>query len=123
LKAGAKKVVISAPAKDDETATLVIGANEDSLAEAGDVISNASCTTNSIAAVMAIMEMEFGVEKAMLTTVHSYTATQVLHDGPSQHRSHVARERQPNHRRLGRSSHDQPSRDARDQGLFHRGDE
>lgn len=83
LKAGAKKVVISAPAKDDETATLVIGANEDKLAEAGDVISNASCTTNSIAAVMAIMEMEFGVEKAMLTTVHSYTATQVLQDGPS----------------------------------------
>ncbi len=83
LKAGAKKVVISAPAKDDETATLVIGANEESLANAGDVISNASCTTNSIAAVMAIMEMEFGVEKAMLTTVHSYTATQVLQDGPS----------------------------------------
>ena len=83
LKAGAKKVVISAPAKDDETATLVIGANEDSLAQAGDVISNASCTTNSIAAVMSIMEMEFGIEKAMLTTVHSYTATQVLQDGPS----------------------------------------
>lgn len=83
LQAGAKKVVISAPAKDDETATLVIGANEDSLAEAGDIISNASCTTNSIAAVMAIMEMEFGVEKAMLTTVHSYTASQNLQDGPS----------------------------------------
>lgn len=83
IKAGAKKVVISAPAKDDETATVVIGANEDKLSEAGDVISNASCTTNSIAAVMAIMEMEFGVEKAMLTTVHSYTATQVLQDGPS----------------------------------------
>ena len=83
IKAGAKKVVISAPAKDDETATLVIGANEDSLADAGDVISNASCTTNSIAAVMSIMELEFGVEKAMLTTVHSYTATQVLQDGPS----------------------------------------
>lgn len=82
LQAGAKKVVISAPAKDDETATLVIGANEDSLAEAGDIISNASCTTNSIAAVMAIMEMEFGVEKAMLTTVHSYTASQNLQDGP-----------------------------------------
>lgn len=83
LKAGARKVVLSAPAKDDETATIVIGANEDSLSKAGDVISNASCTTNSIAAVMAIMEMEFGVEKAMLTTVHSYTATQVLQDGPS----------------------------------------
>lgn len=83
VNAGAKKVVISAPAKDDETATLVIGANEEALAEAGDVVSNASCTTNSIAAVMAIMEMEFGVQKAMLTTVHSYTATQVLQDGPS----------------------------------------
>ncbi len=82
VKAGAKKVVISAPAKDDETATLVIGANEDSLKDAGDVISNASCTTNSIAAVMAIMEMEFGVEKAMLTTIHSYTASQNLQDGP-----------------------------------------
>lgn len=83
LKAGARKVVISAPAKDDETATLVIGANEDTLLSAGDVISNASCTTNSIAAVMAIMELEFGVEKAMLTTVHSYTASQNLQDGPS----------------------------------------
>lgn len=82
IQAGAKKVVISAPAKDDATATLVIGANEDSLAEAGDIISNASCTTNSIAAVMAIMEMEFGIEKAMLTTVHSYTASQNLQDGP-----------------------------------------
>lgn len=82
LQAGAKKVVISAPAKDDATATLVIGANEDKLAEAGDIISNASCTTNSIAAIMAIMEMEFGIEKAMLTTVHSYTASQNLQDGP-----------------------------------------
>lgn len=82
LKAGAKKVVLSAPAKDDETKTLVIGANEDELSEAGDVISNASCTTNSIAAVMDIMEREFGIHKAMLTTVHSYTASQDLQDGP-----------------------------------------
>lgn len=82
LKAGAKKVVISAPSKDDVTKTLVIGANEDELSQAGDVISNASCTTNSIAAVMDIMEREFGIEKAMLTTVHSYTASQDLQDGP-----------------------------------------
>jgi glyceraldehyde 3-phosphate dehydrogenase len=82
LKAGAKKVVISAPAKDEETKTLVIGANEGELSEAGDVLSNASCTTNSIAAVMDIMEMEYGIEKAMLTTVHSYTASQDLQDGP-----------------------------------------
>jgi glyceraldehyde 3-phosphate dehydrogenase len=83
LKAGAKKVVLSAPAKDDETPTIVIGANEERLSETGDVISNASCTTNSIAAVMGVMEMEFGIQKAMLTTVHSYTATQALQDGPS----------------------------------------
>ena len=83
LQAGAKKVVLSAPAKDDGiTKTLVIGANEDELKDAGDVISNASCTTNSIAAVMDIMEREFGIEKAMLTTVHSYTASQDLQDGP-----------------------------------------
>ncbi len=83
IKAGAKKVVISAPAKDEDTKTLVIGANEDELKDAGDVISNASCTTNSIAAVMDIMEREFGIEKAMLTTVHSYTASQDLQDGPN----------------------------------------
>lgn len=82
IAAGAKKVVISAPAKDAETKTLVIGANENELAEAGDVLSNASCTTNSIAAVMDIMAMEYGIEKAMLTTVHSYTASQDLQDGP-----------------------------------------
>lgn len=83
IQAGAKKVVISAPAKDDgATKTLVIGANEDELNQAGDVVSNASCTTNSIAAVMDIMEREFGIEKAMLTTVHSYTASQDLQDGP-----------------------------------------
>ena len=71
LTAGAKKVVISAPTKSADVETLVIGANEDGLEHAGDIISNASCTTNSVAAVMAIMESNFGVEKAMLTTVHS----------------------------------------------------
>lgn len=83
IKAGAKKVVLSGPSKSPEVNTIVIGANEDELKTAGDIISNASCTTNSAAAVMDIMERTFGVEKAMLTTVHSYTATQVLQDGPS----------------------------------------
>lgn len=83
LKAGAKKVVLSGPSKSSEVKTVVIGANEDELKDAGDIISNASCTTNSVAAVMDIMDRTFGVEKAMLTTVHSYTATQVLQDGPS----------------------------------------
>ncbi len=82
ITAGAKKVVLSAPAKDGDVHTIVIGANEDTLESAGDIISNASCTTNSAAAVMDIMEQNFGVEKAMLTTVHSYTASQNLQDGP-----------------------------------------
>lgn len=83
LAAGAKKVIISAPTKSADIDTLVIGANEESLDKAGDIISNASCTTNSVAAVMAIMEESFGVSKAMLTTVHSYTASQALQDGPA----------------------------------------
>ncbi|HSX44806.1 MAG TPA: type I glyceraldehyde-3-phosphate dehydrogenase [Candidatus Saccharimonadales bacterium] len=83
LKAGAKKVVISAPTKSADIETLVIGANEDALAKAGDIISNASCTTNSVAAVMAIMDEALGVTRAMLTTVHSYTASQALQDGPA----------------------------------------
>jgi glyceraldehyde 3-phosphate dehydrogenase len=83
IKAGARKVVISAPAKGDDVKTIVIGVNEDKLSEAGPILSNASCTTNSIAAVMDIMEREFGVDKAMLTTVHSYTASQVLQDAPA----------------------------------------
>jgi glyceraldehyde 3-phosphate dehydrogenase len=83
IKAGAKKVVISAPAKGDDVKTVVLGVNEDDLDKAGEIISNASCTTNSVAAVMDIMEREFGVDKAMLTTVHSYTASQVLQDGPA----------------------------------------
>lgn len=84
IKAGAKKVVISAPAKDDETQTIVLGANEHDLESfQGNIISNASCTTNSLSAVMDILDQEFGIEKAMLTTVHSYTASQVLQDGPA----------------------------------------
>jgi len=83
LTAGAKKVVISAPTKSADVDTLVLGANEEKLEHAGDIVSNASCTTNSVAAVMAIMEESFGVEKAMLTTVHSYTASQALQDAPA----------------------------------------
>ena len=83
LIAGAKKVVISAPAKDEGIKTIVLGVNESGLKDAGDIISNASCTTNSVAAVMDIMDRIFGVEKAMLTTVHSYTASQALQDAPA----------------------------------------
>jgi glyceraldehyde 3-phosphate dehydrogenase len=83
LKAGAKRVVISAPTKSDELDTVVIGANDDKLKSATDIVSNASCTTNSIAAIMDILDREFGIEKAMLTTVHSVTASQTLTDAPA----------------------------------------
>lgn len=83
LKAGAKKVVISAPTKSDDVDTIVIGANDDKLKHSTDILSNASCTTNSVAAIMDILDREFGVEKAMLTTVHSDTASQTLTDAPS----------------------------------------
>lgn len=83
LTAGAKKVVLSGPTKSPEIKTIVIGANEDELKDAGDILSNASCTTNSAAAVMDIMEQTFGIDKAMLTTVHSYTASQSIQDAPS----------------------------------------
>ena len=82
ITAGAKKVVISAPAKGDAK-TVVLGVNEDVLDETDEVISNASCTTNCIAPVMAVLENTFGIEKAMMTTVHSYTASQALQDAPS----------------------------------------
>lgn len=83
LKAGAKKVVISGPTKSNDVNTVVMGANDEILEHSSDIISNASCTTNSLAAVMAIMDEAFGIEKAMLTTTHSYTASQVLQDGPA----------------------------------------
>ena len=85
ITAGAKRVVISAPAKGDsaDTApTIVLGVNEDRLQEGADVISNASCTTNCITPVTAIIEEKFGIDKLMMTTIHSYTASQHLQDGP-----------------------------------------
>ena len=83
IQAGAKRVVISGPTKSDGVDTIVLGANDSKIAGATEVISNASCTTNSLGVVMAILDSEFGVEKSMLTTVHSYTASQKLQDAPS----------------------------------------
>lgn len=82
ITAGAKRVVVSGPTKSEGVDTIVLGANDDKLAGSTDVISNASCTTNSLGAIMAILEGEFGIEKSMLTTVHSYTASQALQDAP-----------------------------------------
>ena len=81
IKAGAKKVIISAPGKG-ELKTFVRGVN-DMQYKGEKIIDNASCTTNCAAPMMLVLEKEFGIEKAMLTTVHSYTASQVLQDGPS----------------------------------------
>lgn len=82
--AGAKKVIISAPAKGDGADTIVLGVNDDKIkAGTTDVISNASCTTNCITPVMAVLESNFGIDKAMMTTVHSYTASQKLQDAPA----------------------------------------
>ncbi|HEU5004597.1 MAG TPA: type I glyceraldehyde-3-phosphate dehydrogenase [Candidatus Saccharimonadales bacterium] len=83
IAAGAKKVVLSAPAKGEGATTIVLGVNEDKLKLAGEVISNASCTTNCITPVMAVLEQHFGIDKAMMTTVHSYTASQKLQDAPA----------------------------------------
>ena len=83
IAAGAKRVVISGPTKSDGVDTIVLGANDDVVKGATEVVSNASCTTNSLGAVMAILDTKFGVEKSMLTTVHSYTASQKLQDAPS----------------------------------------
>jgi len=82
IKAGAKRVVISAPVKGSEVGTYLIGVNADKDDGSEQIINNASCTTNCIAPVAAVMHAKFGVQKAMMTTVHSYTADQNLQDGP-----------------------------------------
>ena len=81
VTAGAGRVVISAPAKDGETPTLVKGVMDTCPVDVS-VVNNASCTTNCIAPVVQVIEKNFGIEKAMMTTVHAYTADQNLVDGP-----------------------------------------
>ena len=76
---GVKKVVMSAPAKDD-TPTFVIGANENSYAGQA-IVSNASCTTNGLAPVARVLDEAFGIEKGLMTTIHSYTSSQPILDG------------------------------------------
>ncbi|MFH1325959.1 MAG: type I glyceraldehyde-3-phosphate dehydrogenase [Candidatus Falkowbacteria bacterium] len=93
LTAGAKRVIISAPssvkatagkpAKDDTIKTIVKGVNENKLKQNEKIISMASCTTNGLAAVTDVINKNFGIKKAVMTTVHAYTSTQNLVDGPS----------------------------------------
>jgi len=84
LTAGAKRVVISAPAKDADIPTFVLGVNEEKYDKSRDtIVSNASCTTNCVAPLVKIVHDAFGIEEALMTTVHAMTATQPTVDGPS----------------------------------------
>ena len=80
LTAGAKTVVLSAPAKGDEVPTYVISINDDKY-NGEKIINNASCTTNCITPVAKILQEHFGIDKAMMTTIHAYTSDQKVHDG------------------------------------------
>ncbi len=82
LKAGAKKVILSAPAKKGGVKTIVLGVNENKLLKSDNIISCASCTTNCLAPTTAVIKENFGIKKAIMTTIHSYTADQNLVDGP-----------------------------------------
>lgn len=81
LEAGARKVVISAPAKGN-IPTVVLGVNEDILTGDETIVSNASCTTNCLAPMAKVLDDAFGIEKGYITTVHAYTSDQNLHDAP-----------------------------------------
>lgn len=82
LQAGAKKVIISAPAKGD-VRTIVLGVNEEQLSADDHIVSNASCTTNCLAPIVKVVLENFGIAEGLMTTVHSYTATQKPVDAPS----------------------------------------
>ena len=80
LKAGAKRVIISAPSKDQDIPTYILGVNEKNLDPKKKIISNGSCTTNCLAPVTKILNDEFGIEKCFMTTIHSYTNDQRILD-------------------------------------------
>ncbi len=81
IKAGAKKVVISAPAKNPD-ATIVLGVNDEAIKKEQQILSMASCTTNCLAPVAKVLEENFGIKKGFMTTVHAYTSSQKIVDGP-----------------------------------------
>ena len=82
LEAGAKKVIITAPAKDEVDSTIVLGVNNEALKPEHEIVSNASCTTNCLAPVMKVITDNFEVENAFMTTIHSYTGDQRIIDAP-----------------------------------------
>ena len=81
ITAGAKKVILSAPAKDDDIVSIVLGVNDTILKSTDTIVSNASCTTNCAAPMLKVLD-QFGIEEAYITTVHSYTSDQRIHDAP-----------------------------------------
>ena len=83
LKNGARKVIISAPAKDDVTPTFVMGVNHKNYTSDMQFVSNASCTTNCLAPIAKVLHENFGIKDGLMTTIHSVTATQETVDGPS----------------------------------------
>lgn len=82
LRAGAKKVIISAPVQDESIPMVVLGVNDSILTGSETIVSNASCTTNCLAPMIQVLEENFGVVKGYASTVHSYTNDQNLHDAP-----------------------------------------
>lgn len=82
LIAGAKKIILSAPPKSDDITTVVLGINEEVLNSKEQIISNASCTTNAAAPLIKVLHDLYHIESAYITTVHSYTSDQTLHDAP-----------------------------------------
>lgn len=82
LAAGAKRVVISAPAKGDIDATVVLGVNDSILTSGMQIISNASCTTNCLAPMAKVLDETFGIESGYMTTIHAYTSDQRIQDAP-----------------------------------------
>lgn len=82
LKAGAKKVILSAPPKTDDIISVVLGINEEVLQQNENIVSNASCTTNAAAPIIKVLHDLYHIESAYITTVHSYTSDQNLHDAP-----------------------------------------
>jgi len=82
LKAGARKVLLSVPAKDEIDATIVLGVNDDDLKAEHTIVSNASCTTNCLAPVAKVLHESFGIKQGLMTTIHAYTSDQRILDAP-----------------------------------------
>ena len=82
LKGGVQKVILSAPAKDSQVKTIVLGVNDDSISEDDKILSNASCTTNNVAPILKVLIPSVDIKQAYISTIHSYTSDQRLHDAP-----------------------------------------